>query len=154
MVIYAVAHSIFIVKSIRLAADGVYFCRLSYGADLVSEIKDFAVVKKIDSGFFTVIGAVQNAVLGFYKQDERKYVEMRFDEPLEVVSCVGNVTLKDGSLFVHAHACLSKKDGSAVGGHLVSARVFAGEVFLFAFDDKLRRKFDDTTGLWLVDLKD
>jgi predicted DNA-binding protein with PD1-like motif len=140
-------------KSVRLGLDGVYFCRLAYGCDLVSEVRDFAVENKIDSGFFTVIGAVQSAVLGFYKQAERKYVEEKFEEPLEVVSCIGNVALKEGETFVHAHACLSREDKTTVGGHLVSARVFAGEVYFFAFKDKLNRKFDETTGLWLADLK-
>jgi len=136
-----------------LGVDGVYFCRLSYGSELVSELRDFAVENKVDSGFFTAIGAVQNAVLGFYKQGEKKYVEEKFEESLEIVSCIGNIALKEDETFVHAHACFSKEDNSTVGGHLVSARVFAGEVFLFAFDDKLKRRFDEATGLWLVDLK-
>lgn len=137
---------------VKLDVEDAYFGKLAYDCDLISEVRDFAVRNNVKSGFFTVIGAVKNVVLGFYRQDARKYAEEEFDEPLEIVSCVGNVALKDGKLFVHAHACLSRKDKNTLGGHLVSARVFAGEVFLFGFKGNLERKFDQTTGLYLIDI--
>ncbi|MDD5111320.1 MAG: DNA-binding protein [Candidatus Altiarchaeota archaeon] len=139
-------------ESVRLDVSGAYFGRLSKGSDLVEEVMAMTVKNGVTSGFFTAIGAVEGAVIGFYRQDAREYVKSVFDGPLELSSCAGNVMLKDGKLFVHAHACLSRRDGSTVGGHLVSAKVFAGEIFIFSFDNRMNRSFDEDTGLYLVDV--
>ena len=135
----------------RLDAAGEFFIRLPYGSELLAEVREFAVKSNVSSGFFTVIGAVEEAVLGFYRQDALEYVEERFIEPLEIASCTGNVMIKDGKCFVHAHACLSRKDASIVGGHLLSARVFVGEVFFKSFGNRLTRRFDEKTGLFLAE---
>jgi predicted DNA-binding protein with PD1-like motif len=139
-------------KSVRLDAGNVFYGRLSRGADLLEEVMAMARDNGVSAGFFTVVGAVEDAVVGFYRPDARDYAKSVFNEPLEVSSCTGNIALKDGGLFLHAHACLSRRDGSTVGGHLFSARVFAGEVFLFGFRSMPGRVFDGDTGLFLVDV--
>ena len=45
------------------------------------------------------------------------------DEQVELLSLIGDVTLKDGEPLVHAHAVIGKKDGTAHGGHLLKAKV-------------------------------
>jgi len=138
-------------KCIKLRPNDVYFGRLRKGGDLIEQITSFCAENAINSGFFTAIGAVERAEVAYYLQDRKTYVQEKFDEPLELASCTGDITLKDGKPFVHAHACLSREDKSTVAGHLVSASVYAGEVFLTAFRNRLERRLDKATGLSLVE---
>jgi len=139
-------------KCRKLKIDGFYLGRFDYDSEAVAEIKKFAVDSKINSGFFTIIGAVKEAVISFYDQEEKKYFSKELKQHMEIVSCTGNMATKDEKIVVHAHACFSLPDGSTVGGHLVSMRIFAGELHFFPSKDKVERKFDETTGLNLMDL--
>ncbi|WP_224448222.1 PPC domain-containing DNA-binding protein [Haloprofundus salilacus] len=128
-----------------------FLARLETGADWREEIEEFAEREGIDSAWFNAMGAVQDADVWFYDQEEMEYRSVRFDEPLEVAACVGNVSLLDGEPFAHTHAVLSRPSGQALAGHLNAATVFAGEVYLRAFDESLERDHDDVTDLdlWL-----
>ncbi|TMT85193.1 DNA-binding protein [Haloterrigena sp. H1] len=128
-----------------------YVARLETGADWRAEIESLADAVDADAAWFTALGAVQDAELWFYDQDECAYEPIEFDEPLEVASCVGNVSLLDGDRFAHTHVVLSGPDGNAVAGHLNEATVWAGEVHLRVFEEPLERDHDETTDLdlWL-----
>ncbi|WP_416838231.1 PPC domain-containing DNA-binding protein [Haloferax sp. DFSO52] len=128
-----------------------YLARLEHGADWREEIEEFCARKGIESAWFNAMGAVQDAEIWFYDQDDQEYQAVTFDEPLEVAACVGNVSLLDGEPFAHTHAVLSRRSGQSLAGHLDSATVFAGEVNLRVFDEPLERAHDDVTDLdlWL-----
>ena len=128
-----------------------YVARLETGADWRAEIESLADAVDADAAWFTALGAVQDAELWFYDQDACEYEPIEFDEPLEVASCVGNVSLLDGDRFAHTHVVLSGPDGDAVAGHLNEATVWAGEVHLRVFEEPLERAHDETTDLdlWL-----
>ncbi|GAA0668385.1 PPC domain-containing DNA-binding protein [Natronoarchaeum mannanilyticum] len=135
----------------EVTTTGEYLARLETGADWRAEIEALAADVDADAAWFAAMGAVQDAELWFYDQDSCEYQSMTFDEPLEVASCVGNVSLLDGDRFAHTHAVLSRPSGQALAGHLDSATVWAGEVHLRAFEGELEREYDDTTelDLWL-----
>ncbi|WP_276273419.1 PPC domain-containing DNA-binding protein [Haloarcula litorea] len=124
-----------------------YVCRLAHGADWRSEIEGLADDEDIDAAFFYGLGAVQDAEVWFYDQDRCEYDAVTFDEPLEVAACVGNVAWLDGERFAHTHAVCSRPDGTALAGHLNAATVWAGEVYVRAFDTRLERDHDDATDL-------
>ncbi|MFC6729734.1 PPC domain-containing DNA-binding protein [Natronoarchaeum mannanilyticum] len=135
----------------EVTTTGEYLARLETGADWRAEIEALDADVDADAAWFAAMGAVQDAELWFYDQDSCEYQSMTFDEPLEVASCVGNVSLLDGDRFAHTHAVLSRPSGQALAGHLDSATVWAGEVHLRAFEGELEREYDDTTelDLWL-----
>jgi len=128
-----------------------YVARLETGADWRAEIESLADAVDADAAWFTALGAVQDAELWFYDQDACEYEPIEFDEPLEVASCVGNVSLLEGDRFAHTHVVLSGPDGNAVAGHLNEATVWAGEVHMRVFEEPLERDHDETTDLdlWL-----
>jgi hypothetical protein len=128
-----------------------FLLRLETGADWRTEIEEFADLEGIDAAWFQAMGAVQDAEVWFYDQEDTEYQSVTFDEPLEVAACVGNVSDLDGERFAHTHAVLSRPSGQALAGHLNAATVFAGEVYLRAFDEGLVREHDETTDLdlWL-----
>ena len=125
--------------------------RLSHGADLLEEITDICRRENIQLGWFEALGAVKRARLAFYNQETHDYEFFMLDQPLEITKLVGNVSLKDGNPFVHAHMTLADKAGNVYGGHLASGTVvFACEFILEIFDGPvLRRELDELTGLSL-----
>ncbi|QZA89428.1 DNA-binding protein [Salinarchaeum sp. IM2453] len=128
-----------------------YLGRFETGEDWRQQIESFAGEVDADAAWFMAMGAVQDAELWFYDQDDKEYYPVEFDEPLEVASCTGNISWLDGDRFAHTHAVLSREDGSTVAGHLNAGTTFAGELYLRVFDTELNREFDDVTelDLWL-----
>ncbi len=123
--------------------------RLSFGGDLLEELNGICAAQNIHLGRVEAIGAVRKARIGYYHQDTRAYEFHEFNEPMEIASLVGNVSIKDGKPFVHAHITLTNAAGAAFGGHLAPGTVvFAGEVLVQEFHGPaLQRAFDETTGL-------
>lgn len=130
---------------------GEYVARLETGADWRAEVEALADDVDADAAWFTGLGSVRDAEVWFYDQERRSYEPVHFDEPLEVAACVGNVSLLEGDRFAHTHAVLSRSDGTALAGHLNAGEVFAGEVYLRAFETPLEREQHDPTDLdlWL-----
>ena len=124
-----------------------YVARLEHGRDWRGQIEAFADDEGIDAAFFVGLGAVQNARLMFYDQDDKEYNEIVFDEPFEVTPVVGNISWLGDERFAHTHVTLSREDGSVVAGHLDAAKTFAGELYIREFDTRLERAHDPVTDL-------
>ena len=148
----------------RVEGGREYLARLEHGRDWRGQIEAFADAEGIDAAVFFGLGAVQDATLYFYDQEEQEYYPDEFDEPFEVTAAVGNVShlggegrgssgdrseTDGGERFAHTHVTLSRADGSAVGGHLESATTFAGELYVREFDAHLERAHDPVTDLEL-----
>ncbi|MHC4252147.1 MAG: PPC domain-containing DNA-binding protein, partial [Planctomycetota bacterium] len=102
--------------------------RLGHGKDLLEELTAVAAAEGVTLGRVEALGAVKRARVGFYNQEEREYEFHELDEPLEIASLIGNISLKDGKPMVHAHVTLSDREGKAYGGHLAPGTiVFACE---------------------------
>ena len=131
--------------------DQVYIGRLEKDDDLLNKLTDIINENKIDTGFIKVLGAVQNAKIGFYNQETFEYEYMEFEQEMEIVSCMGNISYLDGKRFIHAHIVLADQDGSCYGGHLAEGtKVFASEFYIQSLKgDKLTRTYDDKTQLTL-----
>lgn len=127
-----------------------FMSKFEHGSELVGSVLDFATNQKITRAFFTIIGAVKRAKLGYYDQKRHKYIEVTLEQPLEIVSCIGNISLKDGKPFVHAHAVLADRKGQTKAGHLLEATVFAAELQMQELiGPELVRVHDEVTGLSL-----
>ncbi len=132
-----------------------YLFRLPHGRDLLEALGEECRQRGIKVGFISVIGAVKEATIGYYDQKEREYRSRRLPQPLEITSCTGNVSLKEGEAFIHLHILLSDRDGRTYGGHLLSPTpIFAAEAWVVELEGPPpERHFDETTGLflWLED---
>ena len=135
----------------EVSGDREFVARLGHGEDWRSEIEALADEEDVDAAWFVAMGAVQDATVWFYDQSDLEYREVEFDEPLEVAACVGNVSWLDGERFAHTHAVLSRASGQTLAGHLDSATVFAGELYVRSFEEELEREHDEPTDLdlWL-----
>jgi len=125
--------------------------RLPHGSDLLEAITDLARKNDVETGTVIAIGAVKRARIGFYDQITREYRERDIMEPMEITSCLGNISTKDGEIFVHAHVNLADREGQVVGGHLCPGTlIFAAECRISELrGDYLERGYDETTGLSL-----
>jgi predicted DNA-binding protein with PD1-like motif len=64
----------------------------------------------------------------------------------------GNITRKDGDVYLHIHIAASGEDGSVIGGHLNEARISAtAEIFISKFNGNVERKNDHVIGLNVLD---
>ena len=123
--------------------------KLGYGCDLLEELTNVATERGVRLGRIEAMGAVKKARIGFYNQESRTYQFHDFDHPLEITKLAGNISLKDGKPFVHAHITLADESGKCYGGHLAPGTVvFACEFILEAFaGPEFNRRLDEETGL-------
>src|SRR5271157_1398300 len=131
--------------------DDPFLVRLPTGDDLFEAITRVFRERSVRKATFTVIGATSRAVLGYYDQDVKEYRMKAFDVPQEIVACMGNVSEKDGEVFVHAHIVLADEDYACVAGHLMLGTViFAAELSATPVPGPVPvRVFDETTRLAL-----
>jgi hypothetical protein len=128
----------------------IIFARLSEDEDLLEAITLRAKKAQITTGFFILIGALKKAKLGFYR--EKTYKPIEISEPMEIASCIGNISVKDKKLVIHAHILVSNEKGEAFGGHLLPGCVVsvnAELVLVEAADLILQRALDEKTNLHL-----
>lgn len=126
--------------------------RLDYNSDLLNSINQICIENKINAGFINIIGALSTFQTGFFKQDEKKYIKLtplKTDEPLEICSCSGNISLKEGKPFAHLHIVASDRNGQCFGGHLMEGcKVYAAEFHIQEISgDSLIREIDKETML-------
>ncbi|QER42746.1 DNA-binding protein [Thermodesulfobacterium sp. TA1] len=125
--------------------------RIPKGEDLFKWLTEKAKELNIKAGMVSGIGAVTKATIGYYDQIKREYIIKNFNQPMEILSLKGNISVKDGVSFAHLHVVLGKEDFTAIGGHLFEgSEVFAFEFEIVEFEgEAFTRGFDDQTGLYL-----
>ncbi|MHC1725518.1 MAG: PPC domain-containing DNA-binding protein [Syntrophobacteraceae bacterium] len=126
--------------------------RLQKGDDLLRALEKICSDEGIKLGELSALGAVKNARIGYYDQEKREYFYIGLTEHLEILTLAGNVSLKEGKPFVHAHVTLGNERGEAFGGHLAEGtEVFACEYSIreYLSTTSLERTHDDATGLFL-----
>ena len=130
----------------------IYMGRLPHDSDLLEEITQIINEKNIRTGSISIIGAIYGLKIGFFKQDEKKYVfldDIYSDKPFEIAGCNGNISIKDGKPFPHLHIVASDRQGNCYGGHLMNGtKVFACEFVIHEFaGEELVRGIDEVTKL-------
>lgn len=129
-----------------------YALILDTGEDVLKSITAFAKENKLAASQFTAIGAFSEATLGFFNFDIKDYNRLPVFEQTEVLVFNGNITLtEENSVQIHAHAVLRKADGTAIGGHVLSAKVHPTlEIVITESPVHLHRRHDSETGLQLL----
>jgi len=125
---------------------------LDTGDEVLSSIKSFAQENSLSGSSFKGIGALSQLKLGWFNWQTKKYeTAVALDEQVELLSLIGDIALKDGAPQVHAHLVIARKDGSAHGGHLLSATVRPTcELILTESPQHLQREYDAESGLALI----
>ena len=127
--------------------------QLASGSDLYEEMTKIVQREDILIGRIQGIGVVTQAKIAYYDQNKSEYINLEFSDGMEIVSLTGNISMRDGKPFIHAHIVLSDREGKTFGGHLLpGTKLFACELFIEELDgEKLIRTKDGKTGLFLWD---
>jgi len=124
---------------------------LDRGDEVMSTLQRFATEHSLTASRVTAIGAFESAVLGYFNWDSKQYERIPIDEQVEVLSLVGDIALDGDQPKVHAHVVLGKRNGQAIGGHLLEARVRPTlELMLVESPAHLRRVCDPVSGIPLI----
>lgn len=128
--------------------------RIDRGEEIIASVKKICEKENIKLASITALGAVDHIQVGLYKVSEQKYSPNVFDGDMEMTSLIGNVTTKDGEVYLHMHADFADGAGHVFGGHLTEA-VISGtcEMFIQIVDGEVGRRHDDVTGLNLFDFR-
>ena len=124
------------------------------GDEVASGLLAFARKYRLAGSHFTAIGAFEGATLGYFDWQQKDYQKIPVREQVEVLSLVGDISLDEkGEPKVHAHVVVGRFDGTALGGHLLEARVRPTlEVILVESPKHLRRRYDPESKLALIQL--
>lgn len=114
-------------------------------ATLTREISEL----KLKGGVISGLGALIDVELGYYHLEEKDYLRKTFSEmDYELISLTGNISLKDGSPYVHVHAALGDDQFRVFGGHLFEANVaVTAEVSIIPLGKMPVRELDSKLGL-------
>src|SRR3989454_7564094 len=93
------------------------------GEEVMAGLKRFATDHSLTASRFTAIGAFSEAVLGYFDWESKDYQRLPINEQVEVLALLGDIALQGRQSKVHAHVVIGMRDGSARGGHLLSAEV-------------------------------
>jgi predicted DNA-binding protein with PD1-like motif len=138
----------------KIGADGqqMYALIFDSGDEVVSQLSAFAARLRVTAAHFQGIGALSDVVLGYFDWQKKHYRPIPLHEQVEVLSLQGDVALEGDKPRVHAHLVVGRSDGTAWGGHLISAHVRPTLEVIFAQSPRyLRRRMDQLTGLPLLD---
>ena|SRR3989338_1813718 len=125
--------------------------RFEIGDELIENLKSFCKNEGITSAFFYGIGAAQSATISSYHLSGQKYDSEELGE-YEIAPIVGNVTLSEDQIFIHAHVNLGFKDKPNKAGHVKKLIVAATcEILLEVLPMQITRIHSDEVGLNLME---
>ena len=141
------------VKQLSSNGERSFAVVLDTGEEAVGSLLEFARQYEVQAGRFTGLGAFRDVTLGFFDFDRKDYERIEIGEQVEIVSLVGNFATQDGEAKLHPHVVVSKRDGTAHGGHLLEGHVRPTlEIVVVDEPAHLRRRTDPETGLALLRL--
>ncbi len=129
-----------------------YLVILPVGTPLVAGLTQVVKEHSIQGGEVSGLGALKNVELGFYELAQKDYIRQLFaDGDYELISLVGNITLRNKEPYVHVHASLGRSDFSVFGGHLFEATVaVTAEIHIRPLGALPERELDPVLGLQVI----
>jgi predicted DNA-binding protein with PD1-like motif len=127
--------------------------RFESGEKVVENLTRLFAEQHIGYAALSGLGALSHASVSYWNPDSQEYEPHDINEQVELVSFIGNVSLKEGAPQLHAHVALAHRDLSLVGGHFNEGSVHPNcEIWIRPEKESVERKLDDQCGLYLMDL--
>jgi hypothetical protein len=141
-------------KSLETNVGRVIVARVMPDEDLIDSI--VIIVKKYDinAGLINVIGALKKFTIGYFNLKTKKYNFKTYEEDVELISCMGNISYKNEEPIVHLHVAVGRSDNSIIGGHLSQPSIISitGEIYIYEISQKIYRVNEPKFNLALLDL--
>ena len=124
------------------------FVSLQSGDLINKSLAEISVKENISNAWINGIGAIDSVEVGYMDVVNKKYQKRNFNDNYELISLIGNITIKDGEPFLHTHIAFSDTEYKVFGGHLFDAKITAtGEIILTVADSKIDRQFNENVGI-------
>lgn len=126
-----------------------YVVRIQRGEEVMDQLTVLCKAESIHLASIEGLGAAGKVTVGCYDVDKKQYFKATFEGgTFEITSLTGNVTEKDGEVYLHIHSSFAGEDGIGHGGHLNEAVICGtAEIFVRCLDGRVGRAHDDETGL-------
>lgn len=129
----------------------VYILCFDKGERFMEGLVEFAKGEGLSGASFSGLGAFSRGELAFFNRETKEYDSIPVEEQVEVLNITGNIALFEGEPRIHAHATLSRPDGTTLGGHLVDGEVWPTlELTIIETYGTIEREVDEETGLALI----
>ena len=116
-----------------------YVVRLNKGENVIESLKKLCREEDIKLAEITGLGASNKVEIGVFNTNTKEYKTKVFDGMFEITSLVGNVTRKDGEVYLHIHI------------NLVESKISAtSEIIVRKIDGEVGRKISEEIGLNLL----
>ena len=126
------------------------YMTLAKGDYINRTFESFAEIKGIGCAWLNGIGALENPEIGYYSIDDKSYHRKHFKGEFELISLIGNITMKEGKPFAHTHITFSDSNYKVFGGHLFDAKITAAGEFLMQLgNNNITREMNNEIGLSL-----
>jgi predicted DNA-binding protein with PD1-like motif len=124
---------------------------LERGERVLETVTNYCQSAGIVNAWLRGLGAVQDVRCGYYDLITREYVFREYADIYEVLQLSGNVMLKEGVPWVHAHATFSDTANQCFGGHVAEMVVAVTlEVELTVYPTAHIRVHNAEIGLFLI----
>jgi len=129
--------------------DGVVFIRLFPGEDIYQSLEEACRKHRVETAVvLSGVGQLKNFRLGYFKE-KGDYAPQEFEKPHELLSLTGSISNREGDYNFHLHVALGNEEKKVIGGHLIKGEVeVTNEIVLLKTDLKVKRKVEESTGLW------
>lgn len=129
----------------------IVILKLNQNEELISSLKEYAIINQIFAGHFIVIGAASKVTVSYYNLVKKEYQDKVFLGDVEILSISGNIANYNGEIKIHAHGSFAREDYSVFGGHIQTCIISAtGEIHLTKIDGEMKREYDKKTGLTIL----
>ena len=124
-----------------------YVLRMDKGQDFFTSLKTLCEKEDIRLASVNGIGALSHVELGVFEPEKKSYKPIVRDGFFEIVSCLGNVSMMDGQVYLHIHMCVAQKDGQVFAGHFSAGTIgLTGEIFVHKVRGRIERKYSAELG--------
>ena len=125
-----------------------YVMRLNKGEEVIEQLKIFATNENVLTGEITGIGASNKVEIGLFNTETKEYKTTVKEGMFEVTSLLGNISRKDGEVYLHCHINFADASLNTFGGHLVKCYISATcEIIITVIHGEVGRRFDKEIGL-------
>lgn len=133
--------------------DNKWLLRFDPGEEIMEGLRAFCVENNVSSGALRGLGACRRLVTGLYDAGKAEYIRKEYKGEFEIISLLGNITRKEGDIFIHAHICFGDEEMRANAGHCFECEISATcEIVIDVFDAQIERTFKPEIGLHTMDL--
>ncbi len=125
-----------------------YVVRIDKDEEIIEQLNLLCNKENINVGEITGLGASKYVKVGLFDTEKKEYNSKEYFGPMEITSLIGNISRKEGNVYLHLHINLCDSSMNVFGGHLNECVVGATcELMVTKIDGDVDREFNEDIGL-------